>query len=313
MIVVGGEALIDLVVAGDGQAVAVPGGGPFNAARTIGRLGVDVSFLGALSDDRFGAMLRDRLLADGVDLGMAVSTDHPTTLAVAELDERGAAAYRFYLEGTSAPELHARVSDPAALAATTALHVGTLGLVLEPMASTLEDIVLASPAEAVVLVDANCRPGAVSDHSRYLDRLHRTMERADVIKVSADDLAYLGPARDPLRTAFDLAHRHDSVVLFTDGPAAVHCIAPAWQAIVPAPQVEVVDTIGAGDAFGASFLAGWIEAGLGRSDLRDRDQVVHLVRFACQVAAITCQRSGADPPRAAELGTWPVHRLQPAS
>ena len=87
MIVVAGEALIDLILHPDLRLTAVAGGGPFNTARTIGRLGGDVAFVGRLSTDRFGSMLREALEADDVDLTLATSTEAPTTLAVAELDD----------------------------------------------------------------------------------------------------------------------------------------------------------------------------------------------------------------------------------
>ena len=104
-IVVAGEALIDLIVAADGRLSAIPGGGPYNTARTIARLGGDVAFLGRLSSDRFGRTLRAALAADGVRLDLVSATDDPTTLAVAELDAHGTASYRFYVDGTSAPGL----------------------------------------------------------------------------------------------------------------------------------------------------------------------------------------------------------------
>ena len=86
MIIVAGEALIDRIVQPDGREVAVPGGGPFNTARTIGRLGGEVAFLGRLSTDRSGMALRAALAADGVDLRWVASTDAATTEAIAELD-----------------------------------------------------------------------------------------------------------------------------------------------------------------------------------------------------------------------------------
>ena len=105
VIVVAGEALIDLIVHPDGHLTAVTGGGPFNTSRTIARLGGEVAFLGRLSEDRFGQQLRRALMADGVDLSFTETTDAPTTLAVAELDDRGAATYRFHTADTSVPGL----------------------------------------------------------------------------------------------------------------------------------------------------------------------------------------------------------------
>ena len=137
-VVVAGEALVDLILRPDGSITAVPGGGPFNAARTLARLGIETAFLGGLSADRFGHDLRTRLEEDGVRLGMPVPLNLPTTLALAELDEGGAASYRFYFAGTSAPLVTAEDARAAFDAEATVLHVGTLGLVFEPMATTME-------------------------------------------------------------------------------------------------------------------------------------------------------------------------------
>ncbi len=101
-IVVAGEALFDLVLTEDGAVRAHPGGGPFNAARTIGRLGAPVTFLGGISTDAFGRRLAAMLAADGVDHPAELVTDAPTTLAVAELAGDGGASYRFYTDATAA-------------------------------------------------------------------------------------------------------------------------------------------------------------------------------------------------------------------
>ena len=122
MIVVAGESLIDLIVGADGRVEAIPGGGPYNVARTLGRLGQAVAFLGRMSTDRFGSVLRAGLAAEDVDLGLVPMTDAPTLLAVAELDAGGAATYHFYAAGTAAPGLiPADVPDglPASTSAET--------------------------------------------------------------------------------------------------------------------------------------------------------------------------------------------------
>ena len=113
-ILVAGEALVDLIITPDGAIEAIHGGGPFNVARTIARLGQPTGFLGLLSDDAFGrARWRSSLAADGVDLVGAPPTELPTTLALAEIDPEGAASYRFYADGTSAPGLTPDLLPPA--------------------------------------------------------------------------------------------------------------------------------------------------------------------------------------------------------
>lgn len=301
MIVVAGEALVDLIVQPDGRLSAVPGGGPFNTARTIARLGVDVAFLGRLSTDRFGAILATALAGDGVDLRWAVQTEAPTTLAVAELDERGAASYRFHLAETSAPGLTLEDSLAAVRSEPRAIHVGSLGLVVEPMATALAAAIGRADRATLVMVDPNCRPRVIVDREAYLARLHGVLSRADVVKVSADDLTYLAPDATPLDAARSLLAEGARAVLLTDGARAVTVLTETFAFDLPVPAVEVVDTVGSGDAFGGAFLARWTERGWGRDDLADPAALLDAATLAIEVASLTCQRPGADPPRRAEL------------
>jgi fructokinase len=312
VILVAGEALIDLIAAGDGSLTANPGGGPFNAARTIARLDGSAAYLGRLSTDRFGRELSARLDADGVDLSLVVRTDDPTTLALAELDAGGAATYRFYTQGTAAAGL--LPGDlPAELPATLrALHIGTLGLVLEPTADTIAALVRRAGADVLVFVDPNCRPGVTADVRGYLDRLRPVLARADVIKVSGDDLAFLAPGLQPLAAARAMVRDGASVVLFTDGAASVHVLTDSEEFEIAVPDVEVVDTVGAGDSFGGAFLTAWLARGLGPTDFGDGPALRRAVEAAVVVAGVTCSRQGADPPRLAELDAATAASLSPS-
>ena len=303
MIVVAGEALIDLLVQPDGRVAAVPGGGPFNTARTIGRLGGEVAFLGRLSTDAFGRRMREGLATDGVDLRFVESTDDPTTLAIAELDEDGTATYRFLTEGTSAPGLSGAAARAAFGSDPVAVHLGTLGLVLEPIADVLLDALESDPAR-LTMVDVNIRPIAIGDRDRFLARMDRALAAADVVKASVEDLAYLQDA-DPMSAATSIRERHHGTVLVTDGARAVTIVAPGTILEVPVPATKVVDSVGAGDAFGGGFLAWWVEHGFGRRELGDAEALAEAVARAIEVASLTVQRAGADPPRRSEVG-WPA-------
>lgn len=303
VIVVIGEALIDLLVRPDGRVEAAPGGGPFNTARTIARLGQRVAFAGRLSTDAFGRRLRHALAADGVELDLVDSTDDPTTLAVVEAGAGGATDYRFYLEGTSAPGLGPAVVER--VGTPSALHVGTLGLVLEPLGSTVELAVGRMPQETLVMLDLNARPLATPDRAVWAQRVVRLLGRVDVVKASMDDLRWLDPDVEPSDAADAILVAGPRVVLVTDGEAPVRIVTGGWTHTVDAPPVEVVDTVGAGDAFGGAFLARWIGEGRGRDGLLDADAVVDATRVAVRVASITCTRAGADPPTADELGRGP--------
>ncbi|HLK42521.1 MAG TPA: carbohydrate kinase [Thermoleophilia bacterium] len=301
MIVVAGEALIDLVLDPDGRLMPFCGGGPFNTARALALLGQPAGFLGCLSDDAFGQRLRRRLAEDGVDPSTAVASHLPTTLAVAELASGdGSARYRFYTEGTSAPSLTA----PEALAALPPasdldwLHVGTLGLVLEPIAETMLAVLRAAAAgEALVMLDPNIREALIDDRADYIARLELVLERTDVVKASAEDIAWLVPGVPPADGAAELLRRGPSAALVTRGAQGALVVTRQDVVTVPAVPVDVIDTIGAGDAFGAGFIAWWREHGLGRGELADPGALGAAAAFACLVAARTCERPGATPPR----------------
>ena len=301
MILVGGEALYDLVQGADDELHGHPGGGPFNTARTLGRLERPVAYLGRLSSDRFGRRLEALLVDDSVSLESVVRTDDPTTLALAEVDDDGVARYRFYDRGTSAPGLEPEAALEVLPDEVEILHVGTLGLALEPVATALETVVERLAGSALVAVDPNCRPWVVDDADAYRERIRRVLGSAHVLKVSEEDIEFLEPGRSAIDGVRALLECGPSVGLLTRGPNGAVVITRTAEVAVPAPRAKVVDTIGAGDAFGGGFLAWWSERGLGRDELGNIDLVVEATEFACLVAARTCSRPGASPPWRHEL------------
>jgi fructokinase len=294
-VVVAGEALIDLVPEGPEGLIAHPGGGPFNAARAAARLEAPAAFLGRLSTDAFGARLRATLVEDGVDLGPAVTTDDPSTLALVELDAAAVATYRFYTDGTSAPGL--RPEDVRLPDRVDVLVAGTLGLVFDPSATTIEGLVTSAAPDTLVVVDPNCRPAAIRDPAGYRARLERVLARADVVKVSEEDLAWLAPGVGVEEAARALGAPVALVTLGGDGALALSAGEPA--ARVPASPARVVDTIGAGDAFVGAIAARL--RGVDRAAIPGSEALLDAVAFACRVAARACERAGADPPRLSEL------------
>lgn len=309
MIVVVGEALVDLVIDTRGQVVAATlGGAPFNTARTCGRLGVTVAYAGALSDDRFGTMLGDQLAADDVTLDLVQRTESPTTLAAAELDGAGAASYRFYVDGTAAPSFTSGWRAPQG-GSPDWLFTGGLALVFEPLADTVEQWCAAVPTGCGVMLDVNCRPRAVRDRARYVARLERILRRADVVKLSDEDAAYLSPGDAAIDVARSILDGGPSVVLLTGGAEAVHILTGAGEDAVAVPAVSVVDTIGAGDAFSGGFLAWWAGSAGGVDALASFPIVRSAVAAASEVAGVVCTRRGADPPWRHELpAAWAPSR-----
>ena len=155
--------------------------------------------------------------------------------------------------------------------------------------------------ETLVALDPNCRPSIITDPEAFRGRLARLLTRTDVVKVSEEDLAWLTPGIDPVIAVRGLLVRSGAVALVTLGEGGA-CVVSADAAVaVKGASVEVVDTIGAGDAFMGAFLARWRAVGLGRPGLARLDAVADAAAFACRVAAVTCTRAGAQPPYRQEL------------
>jgi fructokinase len=297
VIVVCGEALIDRIGGRDS-----PGGGPFNTARALTRLGTPTQFLGRLSTDASGVQLRQLLAADGADLAMTSIGPDPTTLAIIEVDPRGHAAYRFLSEGTSAPNLTSQMVPASFDPSVNALHVGTLGLVFEPIATTIAGLVDREHANRLVMVDPNIREPMVLGTDGYRARLDRIIAQSTIVKASDADIDWMFPGIERMAAARTLLARGPRLVVVTLGSEGSVGMTANAEVRVPAPAVRVVDTIGAGDAFGAALLAWLHDHGRLSRDLRlERDELRAALDFACLVASITCTRAGADPPRRSEL------------
>ncbi|MEJ2861339.1 carbohydrate kinase family protein [Actinomycetospora flava] len=306
-VVVGGEALVDLVPTGDGHpddpalTALAPrlGGGPFNTAVGLGRLGVPATMLTRLSTDPFGDALVRRLEANHVDTSLVQRGPEPTTLAVVTLDEAGAARYAFHVAG-SADRL---VADPGELPAdTAAVAVGTLSLVLEPGASRYADLAVREAERGrLVSLDPNLRPGLVDDPDAVVARLDRIARVAGLVKLSDEDAERWG------RSPEDVLDAGAGAVVLTRGSSGLAAYTRGGGVVtVPAASVgPLVDTIGAGDSVHSALL-GW----LADHDALDRDAVTRLdgddwasaLEFAARVAAWTVSRAGAEPPWRRELG-----------
>jgi fructokinase len=295
MIVVCGEALIDLVPAGpEGTWRAVPGGGPANTAVAVARLGTPVHLLCRLSDDAFGRRLRAHLGDNGVDLALAVAAPQATTLAVVGLDEHGSADYSFYVENTADWQWTPGELPAAPPPGTLALHFGSLASMMSPGAEVLRDWAARHRADTTVIYDVNVRPALVTDREAYLRGVESWLDVAHIAKASEDDLRWLHPAADPLDSARSWVDAHGlDLVLVTRGAAgAVAVRRDGPEVATDGFAVPVVDTVGAGDTFTGAFLHARLKVGLPLADA---------LRYAVAAAALTCTREGASPPSAAEV------------
>lgn len=306
MIVVAGEALVDLVPSGVPRGwTALPGGSPCNTAVAAARLGARTAFLGRLSRDAFGQEIRAHLADSGVELGTVVDADEPSTLAVVSTDADGVATYGFYHQGTS--DFAWREGDRVELpAGCRAVHVGSLATAVEPAAGLLAAAVASAGSQVVRSYDPNVRPSLGLDKAAYRSLIERWVESTDLVRASQDDLAWLYPDTPPLRVAARWQSYGPRVVVVSRGADGAAAVVGGDEVHVPATRVEVVDTVGAGDAFTAALLVALDESGaLTRDGLAalTPQRLEPCLTFASTAAAATCGRAGADPPSRAELAS----------
>jgi fructokinase len=231
----------------------------------------------------FGHQLADLLGADGADLSQAYFGSAPTTLAVAEVDSDGLAAYRFVIKGISAPNLTPAMAPPSLSPDVNGLHVRTLGLVLDSMASTLADFIQCESEQRAVMLDPKIRPALVANAGQCRRRLDAVIARSTIVKWSDADLTRLDSDLD-LEAAVDrILGAGVRIAVATLGAQGALGASNSVRVRVPAPTGEVVDTGGAGDFLGSALL-------------------MSALVFACLIASLTCTRAGAEPPWRAELG-----------
>ncbi|MGA5101662.1 carbohydrate kinase family protein [Streptomyces lavendulocolor] len=293
MIVAAGESLIDLVPEGAGPLSAlVPrrGGGPYNTAVALGRLGAEAAFCSRVSTDAFGEVLLDGLRAAGVTTGLVQRGPEPTTLAVASVGADGSAGYSFYAEGTADRlfELPGPLPD-----AVRAIAFGTCSLVLEPGAGAYDALLRREAGRGVLtLLDPNVRPGLIPDADAHRERFLGRLPYVSLLKLSEEDAGWLGGSPAEWLAA------GPSAVVLTRGSEGLTVFTGGLTVSVPAVPVAVADTIGAGDTVNAALLHG---LGSRSPAALDADEWADLLTFAARAAAVTCSRPGAEPPYAAEL------------
>jgi fructokinase len=305
-----GEVLVDfLPIEEGGRTVGFrmhAGGSPFNVAVGLARLGQPVAFASKISTDLVGRYLREHVEAEGISTRFLLTSQAPSTLAFVAIEE-GEAAYAFYDESAAHTLLASEEVPNALLEETTSLHFGSISLLRGTTPAAVLQTVRRLKGRALLSFDPNLRPGLVRDPISYRALLDELFSLADIVKVSAADLAWLAPGRSIEQAAADLLARGPALVAVTQGGEGVLALSRESRVVVPGFSVRVEDTVGAGDAFSAGLLAALAERGVtSPSTLEEMpgEALTSALTFGAAVAALTCTRQGADSPRRAEVAQF---------
>jgi fructokinase len=226
-----------------------------------------------------------------------------TTLAFVHQEPDREPEYAFYANGTADRELLPTDLPEAFPREVAVIHFGSLSLVLEPAASTLEALMAREHGRHLISLDPNVRPNVIGDRDGYLKRLEGWLPSVDLVKVSRADLAWLYPGEPLEPVARRWLSYGPALVVVTRGPDGSSAFTAAGARQVDGVPVKVVDTIGAGDAFMSGLLARLYELGLldrGRLESLS-DELADVLQYAIRVSALTCTRAGAEPPTKSEL------------
>ncbi len=302
-----GEALIDLVPAGDDLVFrARHGGSPLNVAVGLARLGMGTSMMARLSATAFGRALRRYLVAETVDVSACPETPEPATLAVVTLDESHDAVYDFYTQGTADWQWTSGELERLP-PATTIVHFGSIASWTEPGWRPIVELArrLHDTAQTLVSYDPNIRSALCGDRADATAKVEQAVSCSHLVKVSEEDLAWLYPGVSASRSAGAWLRLGPELVVVTSGPAGAHAYSSGGHlASSPGRSVRVADTVGAGDSFTSALLVALAHAGYavpGLLCLAPAGGLAGALSFAVAASSVTCTRVGADPPGVAEV------------
>ena len=307
MILSCGEALIDMLPRQStlGEACFAPyaGGAVFNTAIALGRLGAPSAFFSGISTDMLGEILADTLTASKVDTRYCARSAKPTTVAFVKLVD-GQATYAFYDENT-AGLLLTQDQLPHLPASVSTLFFGGISLVNDPAATTYEALQIREAPTRVTMIDPNIRLGFIAGkEAPYRARIERMIARADIVKLSDEDLHWLSGNGDVTQLARAILAQGPKLVFITEGAAGARAVTATQDRFVAAQKVTVADTVGAGDTFNAGALCALHEASAltkARLSALTDVELDAALTLGTRAAAITVSRAGANPPWQSEL------------
>jgi fructokinase len=294
-----GESLVDIVETTDGSH-EWPGGSSLNVAVGLARLGRTVELGTRIGMDSRGDAVRAVLAEAGVHVGPDSIRHGRTSTAHARIGQEGSADYEFDVDWT--------FSRSSASQQAQVVHTGSLGAFVEPGGTAVAAFMTEVASGPLITFDPNVRPALMGTHRAALSRFREIAQVSTLVKMSDEDAAWLYPGRS-VDGVIDLVLRHGATaVVVTRGAKGALLASREVRVEVPARRVSVADTVGAGDSFTAALIArltDLLDAGMEPEVLRDgsvltRDRLGDMGAFAALCAAITCSRSGANPPTLGE-------------
>lgn len=286
--VVFGEALTDLVQETPGHWKGYPGGAPWNVARALSRLSISSAFAGSVSTDSLGDEIIRQSHAAGLDMRFIQRVDRDPLVAIVPSSQPP----RYFFAGDADLTFDPDLLPEDWIAHAEVCHFSCISLVRQPLGNRLVNLARnAKEAGKRISYDPNWR-NLMDSH--YREQTFPTMfALADMIKLSDEDLRHIYPGLSEIQAMSELrALNSQAQILFTRGAEGMVLHTPDRLYEQPAIAVDVIDTVGAGDA----CMAGWLAADLmGIVDLKER------LHFSAACASLSCRHAGAYAPALADV------------
>ena len=291
-----GEALVDLLPVENGLLRAVPGGSSYNVALALAGFDAPVAFVGCLSQDEQGQLMFEALTRSGVDVALVRRDPRPSPLAFVERATAGdQASYHIYLAETA----HGPPHLPGDwLAKVAHLHVSSFSAICGAWGQAVAAALREAENRISSSFDLNIRAPLLPPRAETAALVEERVALVSVVKASEEDLAWLYPGEAPDAVGLRWA-QHGRIVLLTRGAAGAVAFHNGDLVACPAPKIDIVDTIGAGDVFLAAFLAYAHSSGILKRNSLATSATAGLhgaLRVATVAGALTCTRAGASAP-----------------
>ena len=285
-----GETILDILFRDNQPQAAVPGGSVYNAMISLGRMGMDVTFISETGNDRVGEIILENMRANGVRTdSVNVFPDGKSPVSLAFLNEHNDAEYIFYKDY---PRQRLDVVMPD-IQADDIVMIGSYFAITPVLRDKVKELLdLAREREAIIYYDVNFRSTHANEAIKLMPTILENFEYTDILRGSTEDFRFMFGLDNPERIYREKVDFYCKSFICTDGPRDVRLFTGNFDKHYPVPQVKTVSTIGAGDNFNAGILYGLLKYDIRKADLDTLGEAdwQKIVRCGLDLASEVCQQ-----------------------
>lgn len=284
-----GETILDILFRNGQPEIAMPGGSVYNGIISLGRMGLDVTFISETGNDRVGRMILDNMRENGVKTdNVNVFPEGKSPVSLAFLNERNDAEYLFYKDY---PRQRLDVVMPE-INPDDILIISSYFAVSPLLRDKVKDVLdYAKERGAIIYYDVNFRSTHINEAIKLMPTVLENLEYTDILRGSTEDFQNLFKQSDPDKVYKNHVGFYCRNFLCTDAEKDIHLYTGEFSKTYPVEPIKTVSTIGAGDNFNAGIVYGLIKYDIRRNDLPSLSQSDwdKIVRCGMDFSANVCQ------------------------